>query len=391
MASYRNLETALIHGGIYGDKTTGAVNVPIYQTSTYEQQGLGQNTGWEYSRTGNPTRAALEALIAELEGGTAGFAFASGLAAITTVLSLFKAGDKILISSNVYGGTFRLLDQVFRNFGIGYAIADTTDLGAFEAAITPEVKAVLVESPANPLLTVTELAAVSEIAHRHGLLSIVDNAGVKILFAAIYGIDNHGEDPEWAAYRDQRLRELYEEYAELDIHADPILEGFNVLHDKTGVKRRKNIPASENLIRLLKKNQGMFFINQAVDIYNLISLESKLALGAHNIDRVSGNVTLRFTDGNERFVPIGQTDPVPVAVHEYSYCDDANEVLCRLEIRQVEKTKVDEDTRNIFYIVQGNEATPDVLLRDTAERIINMTTRYCGGYGEIIVPERIRR
>lgn len=217
------------------------------------------------------------------------------------------------------------------------------------------------------------------------------DAGVKILFAAVYGIDNHGEDPEWAAYRDQRLRELYEEYAELDIHADPILEGFNVLHDKTGVKRRKNIPASENLIRLLKKNQGMFFINQAVDIYNLISLESKLALGAHNIDRVSGNVTLRFTDGNERFVPIGQTDPVPVAVHEYSYCDDANEVLCRLEIRQVEKTKVDEDTRNIFYIVQGNEATPDVLLRDTAERIINMTTRYCDGYGEIIVPERIRR
>ena len=175
MAQYQHIESALIHGGIYGDKTTGAVNVPIYQTSTYEQQGLGQNTGWEYSRTGNPTRAALEALIAELEGGTAGFAFASGLAAITTVLSLFRSGDKILISSNVYGGTFRLLDQVFQQFGIGYAIADTTNLAAFEAAITPEVRAVLVESPANPLLTVTDLAAVSEIAHRHGLLSIVDN------------------------------------------------------------------------------------------------------------------------------------------------------------------------------------------------------------------------
>ena len=175
MKNYHNMESALIHGGIYGDNATGAVNVPIYQTSTFEQQGLGQNTGWEYSRTGNPTRAALEALIAELEGGTAGFAFASGLAAITTVLSLFKAGDIILISSNVYGGTFRLLDQVFRNFGIGYAITDTADLHAFEAAITPEVRAVLVESPANPLLTVTDLAAVSDIAHRHGLLSIVDN------------------------------------------------------------------------------------------------------------------------------------------------------------------------------------------------------------------------
>ena len=92
MSSYKNIESALIHGGIYGDKQTGAVNVPIYQTSTYEQRGLGENTGWEYSRTGNPTRAALEALIAELEGGKAGFAFGSGMAAITAVLSLFKTG-----------------------------------------------------------------------------------------------------------------------------------------------------------------------------------------------------------------------------------------------------------------------------------------------------------
>lgn len=213
------------------------------------------------------------------------------------------------------------------------------------------------------------------------------DVGVKILFAAVYGIDNHGEAPEWAAYREKRLEELFEAYAELDIHDDLILEGFNLLHDKAGVKRRKNIPASENLIKLLKKNHGMFYINQAVDIYNLISLESKLALGAHNMDRVEGNVTLRFTDGSERFVPIGQTEPIPVVAHEYSYCDDANEVLCRLEIRQVEKTKVDETARNIFYIVQGNEVTPDSLLRDTAQRIIDLTTGYCGGTGEIIVPE----
>ena len=214
----------------------------------------------------------------------------------------------------------------------------------------------------------------------------VTEAGVKIVFAAAYGIDNHGEDPEWAAYRDKRLEELYEEYSELDVHTDPILEGFNLLHDKTGVKRRKNIPASENLIKLLKKNHGMFFINQAVDIYNLISLESKLALGAHNIDRVEGDVTLRFTDGSERFVPIGQTDPIPVAPHEYCYCDDANEVLCRLEIRQVEKTKVDEEAQNVFYIVQGNDATPYDLLYETAQRILDLTTKYCGGSGTVITP-----
>lgn len=175
MGTYKEFESALIHGGIYGDAYTGAVNVPIYQTSTYEQAGLGQNKGWEYSRSGNPTRAALEALIAELEGGTAGFAFASGLAAITTVLSLFQSGDKILISSNVYGGTYRLLAQVFSGFGITYDIVDTTDPAATEAALTDEVKAVLIESPANPLLTITDIAAIAELAHKHAKLLIVDN------------------------------------------------------------------------------------------------------------------------------------------------------------------------------------------------------------------------
>ena len=175
MAVYKEIDSALIHGGIYGDKYTGAVNVPIYQTSTYEQKGLGENTGWEYSRTGNPTRAALEALIAELEGGVAGFAFGSGMAAITAVLSLFRSGDTVLISSNVYGGTFRVLDKIFKNFGIGYSIEDTTNLEALENRFTPDVKAVLVESPANPLLTVTDLAAVAAVARRHGALTIVDN------------------------------------------------------------------------------------------------------------------------------------------------------------------------------------------------------------------------
>ena len=175
MSKYKNIESALIHGGIYGDEHTGAVNVPIYQTSTYEQPELGKHKGWEYSRTGNPTRAALEALIAELEKGKAGFAFASGMAAITAVLSLFESGDKIIISSNVYGGTFRVLDKVFKNFGITYAIEDTTDLQGLDSKITPDVKAILVESPANPLLTVTDLSGVAKIAKKHGILSIVDN------------------------------------------------------------------------------------------------------------------------------------------------------------------------------------------------------------------------
>ena len=175
MAVYRHAESALIHGGNTIDPLTGAVNIPIYQTSTFQQKGIGLEPEWEYARTGNPTRAALERLIAELEGGTAGFAFASGMAAITAVLSLFRAGDRILISSNVYGGTYRVLDKVFSAFDLHYSIENTEDLQALDRAVTPDVKAILVESPANPLMTVTDLAGVAEIAKRHGILSIVDN------------------------------------------------------------------------------------------------------------------------------------------------------------------------------------------------------------------------
>ena len=169
------LNSLLIHGGIDGDKTTGAVNVPIYQTSTYKQSGLGENTGWEYSRTGNPTRAALEKLIADLEGGEYGLAFASGLAAIHTVLSLFSAGDKIIISDNIYGGTFRILDKVFKPLGLRYEIIDTTDTAKIEAAIDSDTKAVYIETPANPLLSVTDIAATAELAKKAGVLLIVDN------------------------------------------------------------------------------------------------------------------------------------------------------------------------------------------------------------------------
>ena len=169
------IDSLLIHGGIDGDKTTGAVNVPIYQTSTYRQSELGVNTGWEYSRTGNPTRAALESLIADLEGGRYGLAFASGLAAIHTVLSLFRSGDRLLVSDNIYGGTFRILDNVFKPLGIEYTIVNTSDNAAVEAAVDDTVKAIYIETPANPLLTITDIAAVSAIAKKHGKLLIVDN------------------------------------------------------------------------------------------------------------------------------------------------------------------------------------------------------------------------
>ena len=175
MERSKRFETLLIHGGVDGDERTGAVSVPIYQTSTYRQIGLGENHGYEYSRTGNPTREALEQLIAELEGGEAGFAFASGMAAITAVLFLFKSGDKIIISNNVYGGTFRVLDKVFKQFGLSYKIVDTSDLDLLERAFDETVRAVLLETPANPLLTITDIAGVAATAKAHGALTIVDN------------------------------------------------------------------------------------------------------------------------------------------------------------------------------------------------------------------------
>ncbi|MBU3107453.1 trans-sulfuration enzyme family protein [Clostridium gasigenes] len=168
-----NIESLLIHGGIEGDERTGAVNIPIYQTSTYKQSEFGKHADYEYSRTGNPTREAVEKLISDIEGGTRGFAFASGLAAITAVLTLFKSGDKILITNNLYGGTFRVLDKVFKNFDINYDIIDNFD--SIENHIDENTKAIFIESPTNPLLDVVDIKKVSEKAKEHGLLTIVDN------------------------------------------------------------------------------------------------------------------------------------------------------------------------------------------------------------------------
>ncbi|CAB1250319.1 trans-sulfuration enzyme family protein [Clostridium sp. MT-14] len=169
------IESLLIHGGIDGDKRTGAVSVPIYQTSTYKQEALGKNSGYEYSRTGNPTREALEKLIADLEGGYRGFAFASGLAAISAALMLFKSGDKIIVSSNVYGGTFRVIDKIFKNFNLNYVLVDTSDLQKVEESITEDVKAIFIETPTNPLMTITDIYKISEIARKNKVLTIVDN------------------------------------------------------------------------------------------------------------------------------------------------------------------------------------------------------------------------
>lgn len=170
-----HIQTKLIHGGISEDPTTGAVSVPIYQTSTYRQDGVGQPKQYEYSRSGNPTRFALEELIADLEGGVRGFAFSSGLSGIHAVFSLFQAGDHILLGDDVYGGTFRLFDKVLTKNGLEYTIIDTSNLGKIEQSIKPNTKALYLETPSNPLLKITDLEKSATLAHQHGLIVIADN------------------------------------------------------------------------------------------------------------------------------------------------------------------------------------------------------------------------
>lgn len=168
-------DTKLIHGGVSEDSTTGAVSMPIYRASTFHQKVLGGQPDWEYSRTGNPTRAAVEQLIADIEQGTAGFAFASGSAAIHTVFSLFRAGDHFVVGNDVYGGTFRLINKVLKKFGLTFTTVDMTDLKQVEAAIQDDTVAIYFETPTNPLLKISDIAAVSAIAKQHGLKTIVDN------------------------------------------------------------------------------------------------------------------------------------------------------------------------------------------------------------------------
>jgi cystathionine gamma-lyase len=171
----QKLETLAVHAGQPPDPRTGAVMTPIVLSSTFAQEGPGKHKGWEYSRSGNPTRDALEACYAALEGGRHGFAFASGLAASDAVLHTLQAGDHVLASDDVYGGTFRILDKVHRRHGIGFDQVDMTDLAAVERAFRPTTKLVWIESPTNPLLKIADVAAVARLARARGAVSVVDN------------------------------------------------------------------------------------------------------------------------------------------------------------------------------------------------------------------------
>ncbi len=167
--------TLAVHAGQHPDPQTGAVNVPIYLSSTFELTGIGSDRGWDYSRAGNPTRDRLETALAALEGGLSAHAFTTGMAAIAALVALLRTGDHVVCSRDVYAGTVRLFDQIVSGYGIQIEYVDTSDLQAVEAAMKPNTKLVHIETPSNPLMVLTDIAAVAEIAHAHGAELSVDN------------------------------------------------------------------------------------------------------------------------------------------------------------------------------------------------------------------------
>lgn len=169
------IETRIAHAGLLSDMSTGAISTPIYQTATFGHPALGCSTGYDYSRTANPTRSVLEKVLADLEGGVAASTFASGMAAITSLQVLFKPGNKVLVSDDLYGGTFRLFEKVFKPWGLQTEYCDFSDIKSVVKLIDSSVRAFFIETPTNPLMKITDLSKVSQLAHSKNVLMIVDN------------------------------------------------------------------------------------------------------------------------------------------------------------------------------------------------------------------------
>lgn len=206
----------------------------------------------------------------------------------------------------------------------------------------------------------------------------VADLGVRVFAALVMGVSNRRSDDGFDALRSESLARLREEFAGDAWKRDPVLLGFRELHGRAGVSNRDFPSASESLVRRLSRKGDLPSINLLVDIYNLVSVETRLALGAHDERGIEWPIALRRTRGDERFLPLGATAPEPVRPGEYAYVDE-EEILCRLECRQVEKTCVVESTRDVFFILQGNPATSPEVLEAGWDRLFELTHRFCGG------------
>lgn len=207
----------------------------------------------------------------------------------------------------------------------------------------------------------------------------VAKLGVRILTLSLSNLKNSKTNPEFEEYLKQELINIGNFWQGKNYKDDLVLRGFRDLHTKVGVSNKKSPASPEVLLGLFLQTGRFPKINTLVDIYNLISIKTRLALGAHDSDKIHGNVTLRLTEGSETFIPLGKTQSVPVTKEEYSYIDDSANIICRLEVLQVEPTKVTLDTKNVFLIVQGNLNTDNSYIESAAKEVADLITKFCGG------------
>jgi DNA/RNA-binding domain of Phe-tRNA-synthetase-like protein len=207
----------------------------------------------------------------------------------------------------------------------------------------------------------------------------VRRLGVRGAFAILGNLDNRAASAGLALYREELTARLRTELTPNFVESDSVLRGFRDLHDVVGRSNRRFPSSAEALVALFQRKGLVPSISPLVDIYNGVSLETRLSLGAHDVAKVTGDITLRITDGSERFVALGQAAPEPINPGEYCYVDGSDEVLCRLEHRQCEKTKLTAGTASAFYIIQGNANTPHAMLEQALRRLVDLTQRFCGG------------
>ncbi|AXI39428.1 cystathionine gamma-synthase [Bacillaceae bacterium ZC4] len=308
-----SFQTKLIHNKHKVDPTTGAVSVAIQQASTFHQQTLDESPEFDYSRSGNPTRKALEEAIAELEGGVRGFAFASGMAAISTAFLLLSSGDHVLVTEDVYGGTYRIVADVLSRFGIEYTFVDMTDLDAVKANIRPNTKVIYIETPSNPLLKVTDIRAIVQLAKENGCLTFVDNTFMTpalqrpldlgadiVLHSATKFLAGHSDClAGLAVVKDEKLGEaLYKLQNAFGAVLGPhdcwlVLRGLKTLH----VRLDQSVKTASQLAEFLKKHP-------AIKKVYYPSLHDHPGSDIHLRQSVNGGAVLSFELEDEKAVKI---------------------------------------------------------------------------------------
>jgi DNA/RNA-binding domain of Phe-tRNA-synthetase-like protein len=207
----------------------------------------------------------------------------------------------------------------------------------------------------------------------------VQALGLTGICFAVADLSNKAASAELDAVMEQSLRAIVPALDERALERDPILSDFRRMHQAVGATGRRFVASPENLLKIVRRTGRLPTINLLVDIYNLVSVETRLSLGAHDIERVSGNISLRLAVGTEKFIPLGSDEPQPVRKGEYCYIDDANDVLCRLEVRQADKTKLTAKTRQAFFMIQGNGQTSGQYLHAASDRLLGLIHRFCGG------------